>query len=125
MQSFSDDELAEIQLGRALSLFLDERDYVSSITLAAAAEELFGKCYRRKPRNDTTREIALLNLSDVVRSIGRSQLCVELSERNDVVPMMNRTRDVLKHGNSGKRFEADVEQEAIEMLERAIYNRLS
>jgi hypothetical protein len=36
-------QLAEIQLERALQLFLDEEDYVCAVTLAGAAEELLGK----------------------------------------------------------------------------------
>lgn len=40
-------EVAEIQLDRAIQLFLDEKDYFSSGTLAGAAEEIFG-CLLRK-----------------------------------------------------------------------------
>ena len=36
-------ELAEHQLERAITLFLDEKDYISSITLAGASEEILGK----------------------------------------------------------------------------------
>ena len=36
-------DLAEHQLNRAINLYLDEKDFISSITLAGAAEELLGK----------------------------------------------------------------------------------
>lgn len=36
-------QLAEIQLERALQLFIDEHDYVCAVTLAGAAEELLGR----------------------------------------------------------------------------------
>lgn len=41
------EEVAEVQLDRAIKLFLDEQDYYSSGTLAGAAEEIFG-CLLRK-----------------------------------------------------------------------------
>ena len=43
MLTLTKQQVAEHQLERALRLFLDERDYVSAITLAGASEEILGR----------------------------------------------------------------------------------
>ncbi|WP_198155947.1 hypothetical protein [Herbaspirillum autotrophicum] len=40
--------MAEMQLDQAIRLFIDEKDYISSATLAGAAEEIFGSLLKRE-----------------------------------------------------------------------------
>ena len=47
MPWYSKLELAEHQLDRAITLFLDEKDYISSITLAGAGEEILGNLLKK------------------------------------------------------------------------------
>ena len=42
-ETLSNLEIAKRQLERAISLFFDEQDFVSSLTLAGAAEKILGK----------------------------------------------------------------------------------
>jgi len=42
-ETLSNLEIAKRQLDRSISLFFDERDYFSSLTLAGAVEEILGK----------------------------------------------------------------------------------
>ena len=42
-ETLSNLDIAERQLERAIVLFLDDKDYVSALTLAGAAEEILGK----------------------------------------------------------------------------------
>ncbi|MBI3043928.1 MAG: hypothetical protein HYY78_14005 [Betaproteobacteria bacterium] len=60
-------QLAEIQLERALQLFLDEDDYVCAVTLAGAAEELLSKL--REQSGGTSELKALI---DECVAIGRN-----------------------------------------------------
>ena len=43
IRSFKYVEIARLQLQTAVELFLSETNYISAITLAGAAEEIFGK----------------------------------------------------------------------------------
>ena len=46
------EEIAKIQLERSIVLFLDDDDFVSSLTLAGAAEELLGSLISRKKKTN-------------------------------------------------------------------------
>ncbi len=46
--TFSKLKLAKVQLEKAIELFLEESDYVCSITLAGASEEILGNLLERK-----------------------------------------------------------------------------
>lgn len=48
MQELTKLDAARAQLDRALLLFLDEKDYLSSLTLGGAAEEIFLQLFRER-----------------------------------------------------------------------------
>ncbi len=50
-------ELAEHQLERAIILFLDEKDYISSITLAGSSEEIIGKLLKENGLKNELEEL--------------------------------------------------------------------
>jgi hypothetical protein len=116
MEKFHKLELAEIQLNRAIILFLDEEEYVSSITLAGAADEILGK-YVRKLGGQTSIDM-ILNL---VVSRGESQ---GLSAKEYRSTYMNGTKNALKHhdGSSDNHLTKDWEIEAISLIFRASMN---
>ena len=45
--TLSNFDIAEIQLTRAIKLFFKDQDYISSLTLAGAAEEILGALVRK------------------------------------------------------------------------------
>lgn len=60
LKLLSNEQVALIQLERAILLFLDEQDYVSSLALAAASEEIFGELVNKQqeqlPEPDRVRQ---------------------------------------------------------------------
>jgi hypothetical protein len=123
VETYSKLELGGIQLDRALSLFLDEGDYVSAITLAHAAQELLDDWYRLKVRGDPlARETALRSDLDATMAFGRLVLKVDLDEKKDVAPLLNGAANALKHGGGDPDLTLDFEFEARDVLDRAIRN---
>lgn len=53
---FSKFEIAERQLDRAINLYLDEKDFIAAITLAGAAEEIFGNILNKDGAKSTLDE---------------------------------------------------------------------
>ena len=110
-------EIAKAHLHRAIVLFIEEKDFINSITLASAAEEILGKI-----ASEANLAPAMEQLTDSLHSklsgtIGKKKL------RNDY---LNRTKNSLKHfdhGN-GKLLEIEPEEEAISMIVRAATNLL-
>jgi hypothetical protein len=56
-ETLSSEEVALRQLEQAISLFLDERDFVSALTLAGAAEEILGNLLKRADMPHALEEI--------------------------------------------------------------------
>ena len=67
VHTYAKAQLAEIQLERALQLFLEQEDYVCAITLAGAAEELLGKLLEHLGETST-----LKGLVDECVAVGRT-----------------------------------------------------
>jgi hypothetical protein len=123
MQTYSKLELGLMQLDRALKLYLNERDYVSAITLAAAAEDVLGCVYANQVKRDPeTRDTAHRHEMDLVLEVSKQMFGEKLSPSKDVSPMLNRARDELKHWGMGLPVEMNFEAEARYMIERAVYN---
>ena len=112
-------EIAFIQLERALSLFFYENDYISTITLAGAADEIIGKIRERK--GDTTAYKEHKKLHDY---IFQTWFKTSPSDKkfNEI---MNGIRNGLKHLRNGEVMEFNPEQEAVNILDRAIENYFS
>jgi len=110
-------DIAIVQLRKAIQLY-NSKEYICAVTLAGAAEEIFGKIANK--RCGTTALEGEANfwnqLSEIVNK--------PKPDRKKVINVLNRTRNELKHNDSGENifFEADFELEAECLIDRAIRN---
>ncbi len=109
-------EVAISQLRLSIALFMEEREHISGITLAGAAEEILGKIAA------SARLTPALNR----RAEGARQLHVALwgTDPGDKVfkNLKNKTRNELKHLSFGVPLAIGLERECIRMLDRAVEN---
>ncbi|MBX9610069.1 MAG: hypothetical protein K2X51_00400 [Burkholderiales bacterium] len=110
--------LAKSQLDTAAELFLDQKNYASAITLAGAAEEIFGRMLTiggGKP--------ALEDLYESMTACHAMLHGAGLNKKKYVV-MENCARDALKHlqHDKGPTITVDLEEAACWMLVRAFEN---
>ena len=117
-QTYQRINLAQEQLNVALELFLDGRSYVSSLTLAGAAEEIFGKAlFARGEETVLDRNhSAIAPVEELFREKPYSL--------KEFVNEKNRVRNAAKHMRDQFETEvfADLEDEALWMLARACDN---
>ncbi len=102
------------QLDWAITLLLDHRAYLASITLAGASEEILGKCVPGASAHTQLKE----SLSEKFN----------LSQREVSDNHLNRARNWLKHSAVGDPFETatfELEAEATQIISRAISNLMS
>ena len=111
-------DVALRQLETALKLYIKGEDYYSVVTLAGAAEELFGQLLK-----DSDGQNAMDSLKQDVAAIHRALYNEDLSEKV-IVKRANQERNALKHWGPGKptAFESDTQQEAKDLLDRAVNN---
>ena len=117
--------IAEVQLNRALQLFMDEQDYVSAITLAGAAEEILGGLLRLAGKRD---QVAMDNWIDLCIAAGGLEKTKD--QRREFAGMLNWHRNELKHHDvrRGDDLEDEIpvsRGDAVECLERAISNYIA
>src|SRR5688572_30923020 len=99
----------------AIELFLDRDDYVSSVTLAGAAEEILGKLLEVQGGTPALRELANASV-DVGKVLFREAWSVK-----HFIELMNATRNNLKHINDGN--DVPISRDAaVKMLDRAVTN---
>lgn len=111
-------ELAKEQLELALALFLDNTSYASAITLAGAAEEVFGKGLSRQGKQSVF-EWKLEQMNVVSSLLYGNQL-----SKKDFSAKENQIRNMLKHFDSkeDETFKADLEESACWLIVRACEN---
>ena len=109
--------LANVQLDIALFLFIEHQSYASAITLAGAAEEIFGK------------ELSLLGVSHVLNwwytnmALSHKLLHGKELEKKKFIDNKNLSRNALKHHQGGDtEITLDMKMEACWMLVRALEN---
>lgn len=102
----------------ALNLFLDHKSYSSTITLAGAAEEIFGHALTYSGGQS-----ALNNLYESMAEFHFMLHGTELNKKN-FVSKKNLARDALKHiqKEKGPMITIDLKESACWMLVRAIQN---
>jgi hypothetical protein len=83
--------LEKEQVDTALDLFLDHRNYASAITLAAAAEEIFGCSHTAKGC------LSALYSSYISMAEFHQMRYGEVLDKRKFVSKENRARDALKH----------------------------
>lgn len=117
-QRYTKLDLARIQLERAVVLFIEGKDYVSSITLAGAAEEILGKLIKLADPK------ALHAMDEVVEDTNKVEelLGGEPTKRNGVISLANYYRDHLKHIRDGDDLYFDARDEAAALIDRAVSN---
>ncbi|MGB8418190.1 hypothetical protein HHL24_27165 [Paraburkholderia sp. RP-4-7] len=95
-------EVATRQLDAAIRLFL-ERDYVSSLTLAGAAEEILGKLSSRA---------GLDNAVDFVVDFykGQTDTATDEEHRNMILRILNTPRNQAKHANDASETTYEVDR---------------
>ncbi len=115
MPSYHRIEIAKAHLHRAIVLFLEEKDFINAITLAGAAEEVFGKFARRANLTPAMEEITDILHTEVGAELDKKRI------RNDY---LNRVKNNLKHFEQGddELVEIEPEEEAISMIIRAMTN---
>lgn len=108
-------ELARLQIEKAISLFIDEKDYVCSLTLAGAAEEMLGNMLRTQGKDNV-----LADLHPWFKDKYKSEISF-----SDLAKGANVIRDELKHGHENPDPAHGVEISkpiAAQMLMRALVN---
>lgn len=115
MLTLSKLEVAEHQLERALALLLDENDYVCSITLAGASEEILGKLLEKEGK-----EHALGSFVKACVEAGRVAYN-ENWKQSTFADMANAFRNDLKHYTDGSPITVSREA-AVQILDRAVEN---
>lgn len=116
LSTLSAEEIAEHQLLAAIRLWREE-DYLSSLTLAGAAEEILGKRLRRLGKAPSFNQ-----LQDLIVTLARSEGDRAPSLEKTVGDMLNNTRNELKHYGGDDSLTFDLRSDCLEMLERAIAN---
>ena len=112
------DDLALTQLETALRLFFEGKDFASVVTLAGAADEIFGKLLTAEGK-----ENSLESLKKAVGAI-HQRLYGEPDDPKHIAERANRAKNSLKYWDIGQPMivKLDLEQEAKDMLFRAIDN---
>ena len=110
--------LALTQLETALRLFFEGSDFASVVTLAGAADEIFGKLL-----SAAGKENSLESLKKAVEAL-HQRLYGEAGNPTEIASRANRAKNSLKHWDIGQPLIVmlDLEQEAKGMLFRAIDN---
>ncbi|RMP20001.1 hypothetical protein [Pseudomonas coronafaciens] len=106
-------DVARRQLAVAIELFLADGDLISIITLAGAAEEIFGKIALKADKENS--------LGFMVRT---HKALGSTTTEKELIKHANLVRNALKHANDegDEEIEFDERQEAISMLSRALTN---
>jgi hypothetical protein len=110
--------LAKEQLDVALSLFLDHQSYASAITLAGAAEEIFGEALSLRGEQN------VLDWSFANTISFHKTFHVMKPEKKEYIDKENLARNALKHlqEDKGPTITVDIEKAACWMLVRTLEN---
>ena len=111
-------DLALSQLETALRLYFARDDYASVVTLAGAAEEVFGKLLTAAGKDSSLESLKKAACAIHERLYGEPTPSKQIAER------ANRAKNSLKHWDKGDPIlvKFDLEQESKDILFRAIDN---
>jgi hypothetical protein len=130
-RAYAKRQIAHAHLARALTLFIEEDDYLCAITLAGVADEIYGKLYRAKVAEDATTNCDREHKADPRASIdhevdGMQAVGAhfgEKIERTDAIASLNSARDAMKHHTAGgDPATLDAADEAAQIIDRAVRN---
>ena len=112
-------ELALAQLETALQLYFENGDRGSIVTLAGAADEVFGKYLERGGRESSYKSLVAAVTAIQAHLFGQP---LEPEEVKAIADRANAARNSLKHIGDSEIVKFDPEAEAQDMLNRAIDN---
>jgi hypothetical protein len=115
LPTYSKLEIAVHQLDRAIKLLLDEKDPISAITLAGAAEEILGKLVNEAGGTNSLEDF----IDECIRIGGYA--ANDRSIRKEFADMQNYHRNQLKHLSDGSDITISLEC-ANGIIERAAEN---
>ena len=108
------EEVALIQMHRAILIYLEGEDYISPITLAGAAEEIYAQMLKEDGKQSVYDEIKESSRKS------QKELDWEASSNKEFNFMMNQTRNILKHRSADGHVGASFRMESMKMIHRAI-----
>ena len=109
-------DIAEQQLLHAIELFCSGERIISAITLAGAAEEILGKLVAGTGQANSM-ESEVSDQCELFESFFGYA-----GDLKTFLDQENNARNELKHIRTGNDVELDLEQEAVNLIERAINN---
>ena len=116
-------DIAVSQLNVALTFYLEDRELVSAITLAGAAEEILGKiCEQKgKPSSLSRHAESARSLHLHLKSLFPEVFTHDPGTKT-FVNLRNETRNELKHLISGKAIDVDLNEKAGRIIAHAVEN---
>lgn len=103
-------------------LFLDDKDYVSALTLAGAAEEILGKLLNRDGKEHWLDSIS----KGALRALGFIEKETQSAEaakiKKEIANFANQHKNRIKHYNQDGAITLLIDVAAAEMIDRAISN---
>jgi hypothetical protein len=106
-------DVAKLQLDTAINLFLDDIDFISSLTLAGASEEISGKLLERAGKNSMLKKL----------HAWYEDTSGEEIKYGEFAQKANLARNCLKHSNVKDEDELEIYKwEAVQMIMRAMTN---
>lgn len=111
-------DIAVRQLRTAAKLY-NNGDYICSITLSGAAEEILGKIAKKR-----TNKNQLENEVDYLRSVYEYFSGSNVPSDKELIKSINKVKNDLKHNDSGDNewVNADFENEAVSLFIKAVKN---
>src|SRR5471032_1187853 len=116
-------EIAQVQLVEAINFFLAEK-YIPCITLAGAAEEIFGRLLNNNGKSSIV-EISAEHIEDVDKKTGLNLMGGR--PKKEIFKLWNTARNSLKHHGKfePETFEMHPFNDAYMMIRRALFNAKS
>lgn len=108
-------EVAKIQLVKAIELFCSQEP-LPAITLAGAAEEILRKLVKKGGGTNALEE-EIKDQCELYQTVFGCS-----GEPREFATLMNNSRNELKHLMSGNQLEFNLEEEAVNLIQRAIDN---
>ncbi len=106
-------EIARHQIDTAIDLFLEDRDFISALTLAGAGEEVTGKLIERAGGKNMLQKL----------HAWYEETTGEEIKFGEFAKNTNFTRNTLKHANNAEEDELELQRwETVQMIMRAMTN---
>jgi hypothetical protein len=121
-EKLSNLDIAHRQIERAIVIFLDDRDYISALTLAGAAEEILGKLLNREGKSHWLDEISSGALELLGFSKDEQDTTDAKQAKKEIAHLANFYKNRCKHINAEEHMNFVTDEKAAEMIDRAISN---